>query len=123
MQNHSEEFTLKVYKLIQMNIFNSKSKNGLIAEEIFCRFFIEKEDLVQDLMLLFIEKIRKKKIKQETIKNLKGFVSTFTTHALLDIKKKELRQKRIERKYLEKYKEDEWKRNKVFRVKTLIIIF
>jgi len=107
MQNHSEEFTLKVYKLIQMNIFNSKSKNGLIAEEIFCRFFIEKEDLVQDLMLLFIEKIRKKKIKQETIKNLKGFVSTFTTHALLDIKKKELRQKRIERKYLEKYKEDE----------------
>lgn len=78
------ELTLKAYELIRLNIFNPTGKNGSIAKELNEKYYLEPNDLIQQLIILFIEKKH-----NLPINNLQAYISVFTKNALLDIKKSE----------------------------------
>ena len=93
-----EQLIKEVYKLIQMTINNPNSINRSIADELYRKYGIDREDLIQDAVVLFIERTH------QPIGNLSAYINRFTKHALLDIKKHHTRQKREH----EKVSLDQW---------------
>ena len=80
---------LAAYDLIKKTIWNPKSINYSISEEIYRKYYIDREDMVHDSILLFME--RKHNLP---IRNLSKYINTFVLNALLDTKKYHSRQKR-----------------------------
>ena len=84
----NSELILEAYSLIKKTIWNPRSINYSISDEIYNRFNIDREDLIQDVVILFMERNHK------PIDDLSKYINVFAMNALLDIKKHHLRQKR-----------------------------
>jgi len=90
----TEELILEAYKQIRLTLINPKTSNNKLAKELYQKYHVETEDLIQDLILLFMKR------KHKPIRNMPSYINTFVYRALLDIAKYHGRQKRIEKKHL-----------------------
>lgn len=83
-----EKLILEAYDLIQKTIWNPRSINYSISQHIYDVYNIEREDLIQDTIILFMER------KHKPIKDLSKYINVFTKNALIDILKYHSRKKR-----------------------------
>ena len=79
----NEEQILEVYRLIHLNVNNSAGHCGRLAIQVRDRGILDLEDIVQSVVVHFLEKERAGKIG--VIKNMQKYVFTITRNALLDM--------------------------------------
>lgn len=88
----TEQTLLKAYKLIECSINNPKSFNRTIADEIYDRWLIDRGDLIQEVIVKFIEKEN-----HPDIDNLSAYINTFTYYVLSNIRRSLSYQKRYDK--------------------------
>ena len=98
-----EKTTLEVYKLIQLNVNNKDRANGQLADSIHKKHNYEQEDIIQDLIVRFIEKERDDKFKDSS--KLQGLVNRFCYYELVDMDRGFSCQKRADYSKQVEYKE------------------
>lgn len=89
----TEKELLQVYKYIKSTLNNKFTKAYSIAQELYRAHGLEKEDLIQDIMCVFLTRNHKE------IMHLKGYVTKFCYNELMNIKRKHSSSKHLKRYY------------------------